>query len=143
MMRLIGSDFLFWSALHLARDQVIKMVLATPPELLARATPQEQARVDAMLDNILPVSLRAEGLRSDSAVGKHLSPSPLESIRAPTLVISARDDRYGTYASAQYTAGRIAGARFIGFDEGGHTWVGHDDEVRAAIVELLLPAARS
>ena len=31
MMRLIGSDFLFWAALHVARDQVIKVVLATPP----------------------------------------------------------------------------------------------------------------
>ena len=140
MMRLIGSDFLFWSALHLARDQVIKVVLATPPELLAHASPQERERVDAMLDNILPVSLRAEGLRSDTDVGKHLLPSPLETIRVPTLVISARDDRYGTYASAQYTAAGIAGAKFIGFDEGGHIWVGHDEEVCAAIVGLLLPA---
>ena len=142
MMRLIGSDFLFWSALHLTRDQVIKVVLATPPELVRHASLQERVRVDAMLDNILPVSLRAEGLRSDTAVGKHLSPSPLASIHVPTLVISARDDRYGTYASAQYTAGRIAGAKFIGFDEGGHVWVGHDDEVQAAIIALLLPLAQ-
>ncbi len=42
MMRLIGSDFLFWAALHVARDQVIKVVLATPPELLAAASPQER-----------------------------------------------------------------------------------------------------
>ena len=138
MMRLIGSDFLFWAALHVARDQVVKVVLATPPELLTTASPQERARVDAMLDNILPVSIRAEGLRSDTAMGKHLAPAPLESIRVPTLVISARDDRYGTYASAQYTAARIAGAKFIGFDEGGHAWVGHDDEVRAEIVKLLV-----
>ena len=142
MMRLIESDFLFWTTLHLARDKVIEVVLATPPELLAHAAPQERARVAAMLDNILPVSLRAEGLRSDTAVGKHLSPSPLETVRVPTLVISARDDRYGTYASAKYTAGLIPGARFIGFEEGGHVWVGHDDEVRAAIARLLLPAAR-
>ena len=47
-----------------------------------------------------------------------------------------------TYASAQYTAGRIAGAKFIGFDEGGHVWVGHDDEVQAAIIALLLPLAQ-
>ena len=139
MMRLIGSDFLFWAALHVARDQVTKVVLATPPELLTHATAQERMRIDAMLENILPVSLRAAGLRSDTAVGKRLTPSPLESIRLPTLVISARDDRYGTYASAQYTAGQIVGANFIGFDEGGHTWVGHDDEVRAAIVKLLVP----
>ena len=63
MMRLIGSDFLFWAALHVARDQVIKVVLATPPELLATASQQERSRVNAMLDNILPVSTRAEGLR--------------------------------------------------------------------------------
>jgi 2-hydroxy-6-oxonona-2,4-dienedioate hydrolase len=137
MMRLIGSDFLFWSALHVARTQLVKVVLATPPELLRTVSPQERARVNAMLDNILPVSVRAEGLRSDTAVGKNLGPAPLESIRAPTLVISARDDGYGTYASAQYTASRIAGAKFIGFDEGGHTWVGHDDEVQSEIVKLL------
>ena len=142
MMRLIGSDFLFWTALHVARDQVIKVVLATPPELLTAASPQERARVNAMLDNILPVSVRAEGLAHDTAVGKHLVPAPLESIRVPTLVISARDDRYGTYASAQYTAASIAGAKFIGFDEGGHTWVGHDDAVRAEIVKLLVPPVK-
>ena len=142
MMRLLGSDFLFWAALHVARDQVIKVVLATPPKLLMHASAPEKARIETMLAHILPVSLRAEGLRSDTAVGKQLSPAPLESIRVPTLVISVRDDGYGTYASAQYTASRIVGAKFIGFDEGGHTWVGHDDEVRAAIVKLLLPSAR-
>jgi 2-hydroxy-6-oxonona-2,4-dienedioate hydrolase len=137
MMRVIGSDFFFWSALRVARNQLIKVVLATPPELLLTASPQERARVNAMLDNILPVSIRAQGLRSDTAVGKDLRPAPLESIRAPTLVISARDDGYGTYASAQYTASRIAGAQFIGFDTGGHTWVGHNDEVQAEIVKLI------
>jgi 2-hydroxy-6-oxonona-2,4-dienedioate hydrolase len=137
MMRLIGSDVLFWAALHVARDQVLKVVLATPPELLATASPQERARVNAMLDNILPVSARAQGLRSDSSVGKHLAPSPLESVHVPTLIVSARDDGYGTYASAQYTASRIAGAKFIGFDHGGHVWVGHDEEVMAEILRLL------
>ena len=139
MMRLIGSDFLFWAGIHVARDQVIKVVLATPPALLKHASTAERARVNAMLDNILPVSARAAGLRADTAAGKHLAPASLESIRAPTLIISARDDRYGTFASAQYTASRITGATFRGFDQGGHTWVGHDDEVRSEIVKLLLP----
>ena len=142
MMQLVGSDFLFWAALHVARDQLIKVVLATPPELLPAASPQERARVNAMLDNILPVSARAEGLRSDTAVGKHLAPAPLESIHAPTLIVSARDDRYGTYASAEYTASRIAGATFVGFDRGGHTWVGYDDEVMSEIVKLVAPSGR-
>lgn len=141
LMRLIGSDFLFWAGLHVARDQVIKYVLATPPEQVASASHKERARVKAMLDNILPVSTRAQGLHDDSALGRNMVPYPLESIRAPTLVISTRDDGFGTYASAQYTASRIAGAKFVGFDEGGHTFVGHDDEIRAEIVKLLIPPA--
>ena len=142
LMDLVGSDLLFWAGLHVARDQLIKAVLATPPERVAAASPQERARVNAMLDNILPVSARAEGLRSDTAVGKNMQRMPLESIQAPTLIISTRDDGYGTYASAQYTASRIAGAKFIGFEAGGHTWVGHDDEIQAEIVKLLIPQAR-
>ena len=139
MMRMIGSDFLFWIALHVARDQLISLVLATPPVLLQAASAPERARVNAMLDNILPVSARAAGLKSDTAAGKHLKPAQLASVRAATLVISARDDGYGTYASAQYTASQIAGAKFIGFSAGGHTWVGHNDAVMGEIVTLLVP----
>jgi len=133
----IGSDFLFWSALHLALRQIVATVLATPPDLLETASASEQARIDAMVANILPVSSRAAGLRYDTAASKTVGPVDLNLVRAPTLIISARDDGYGTYASAAYTAGQIAGARFIGFETGGHTWVGHDDEVTAAILDLL------
>lgn len=99
--------------------------------------------MNAILDNVLSVALRAEGLRSDSAVGKHLTPSPLDTLGLPVLVFSARDDRYGTYASAAYTASQIPGAKFIGFDKGGHLLVGHNDEVMAAIVTRLNPLART
>jgi len=139
MMRMLGSDFLFWAAIHVAREQVVKVVLATPPELLAATSPLERARVNAMIENILPVSARAAGLRSDTAVGKHLEPAALETLDVPTLIVSARDDRYGTYASAAYTASRIPGARFLAFNQGGHTWVGHDEEVMAEIARLVLP----
>jgi pimeloyl-ACP methyl ester carboxylesterase len=60
----------------------------------------------------------------------------------PTLVVSARDDGFGTYAAAQYTASRIPGARFIGFDDGGHMLVGHDAEVQAEVLKLLVTATR-
>jgi 2-hydroxy-6-oxonona-2,4-dienedioate hydrolase len=139
IMAVIGSDFLFWAAIHVARERMIGNVLAAPPELLTDASPAERRRINAMLDDILPVSARAAGLRSDSAVGKHLMPAPLKMVRAPTVIISARDDGYGTYASAQYTAGQISGAKFIGFERGGHAWIGHDDEVMAAIVKLVVP----
>jgi 2-hydroxy-6-oxonona-2,4-dienedioate hydrolase len=139
LLSLIGSDFVYWSAMHAARDQVIARVLATPPALVGAASPAEQARVDAMIDSILPVSARTDGLRNETRIATHLQPYALEAIRAPTLLISARDDSYGTYASAEYTASRIANAKFIGFDQGGHLWVGHDDEVRARWPSMSSP----
>jgi 2-hydroxy-6-oxonona-2,4-dienedioate hydrolase len=142
LMRLIGSDFLFWAALHFARDQVIQYVLATPPAQVPNASPEERARINNILDHILPVSARAAGLRSDSVLGKSLGPSSLGSVRAPTLIISVRDDGFGTYASSEYTANQIKGARFVGFEQGGHVWVGHDNEVMAEIVKLLVLPAR-
>ena len=142
LMRLIDSDFLFWAGLHVARDQVIQYVLATPPEQVSAASPEERARVNAILDHIVPVSSRAAGLRSDSVLGKSLGPSPLDKVRAPTLVVSVRDDGFGTYASAEYTASQIKGARFVGFEHGGHVWVGHDDEIQKEILNLIFPKAK-
>jgi pimeloyl-ACP methyl ester carboxylesterase len=137
LLRLLGSDFLFWTALQVAREPLIRHVLATPPEQVASATEAERARVNDLAERILPVSSRAAGLRDDTRLGKRIGPYALESIRVPTLVVSARDDGFGTYAAAQYTAGRIPGAKFVGFDQGGHLLVGHDAAVRADIVGLL------
>ena len=137
LLRLLGSDFLFWSALQVARDQVIRHVLATPPALVAAASASERRRVNELADRILPVSARAAGLRDDTRLGKGLRPYALASIVAPTLVVSARDDGFGTYASAAYTASQIPRAAFLGFDQGGHLLVGHEDAVRSAVLTLL------
>lgn len=141
LLRLLGSDFLFWAALHAARAPLIRHVLATPPERVAAASEDERARVNDLADRILPVSSRAAGLRDDTRLGKRLGPYALEAIRAPTLVVSARDDGFGTYAAAQHTASRIAGAKFVGFDDGGHLLAGHGARVQAEVLELLGKAA--
>lgn len=137
LMRLLGSDFIFWSGLHLARESIIRHVLATPPELVAAASASERARIETLVDGILPVSTRAAGLRDDTKLGKRLGLYDLGAVRAPTLVISARDDGFGTYASAEYAASQIPGATFVGFEKGGHLLVGHDDEMRTRIVGLI------
>ena len=133
----LRSDFLFWTIRHAAPNLMFRAVLGTPPELVARAKPEERARVAAILDSILPVSERRLGLLNDARVTTHLERAPLESVAVPTLAISIADDLYGTYDSARYTAEHIPGARFVGYEEGGHVLVGHAAQVTTTIADFL------
>jgi 2-hydroxy-6-oxonona-2,4-dienedioate hydrolase len=112
-------------------------VLATPPEAYAAASTDERQRADAMLAQVQPVRKRRHGLLNDSRLTTGAARVALESIRAPTLCISARDDGFGTYESARYSCQHIPRARFLGFDSGGHLLLGHRAEVVAAVEALL------
>jgi pimeloyl-ACP methyl ester carboxylesterase len=136
----LRSDFLFWAATKLVPRTMIGTILGTPPALVANANSNEQARVARLLDHILPISPRRQGLMNDGAVISALSRYALESIQAPTLVLSAADDRYGTYDVARYTAAQIPGARFVGYASGGHILVGHHEEAMAEVAAFVKAA---
>jgi pimeloyl-ACP methyl ester carboxylesterase len=133
-------DFLFWAIRHVAPDLMIRGLLASPPELVARAEPAERMRVAAMLDSIFPVSERRVGLLNDAVVTTNLERYPLERITAPTLTIGVADDLFGTYDAARYTAEEIPGARFVGYPEGGHVFVGHEADVVGEIASFMRSA---
>jgi pimeloyl-ACP methyl ester carboxylesterase len=133
----LHSDFAFWAASKFASDTVIRGILATPPEDFRNASPEEQARVLEVLRNIEPISAREKGLKSDAAVAPSIPRYELEQIAAPTLVISAEDDLFGTFKGGRYTAEHIPGARFVGYPTGGHLLVGHGTEVRRELAEFL------
>lgn len=133
----LKSDFLFWAAPRLARDTVIRALLATPPAVVDSASADEQARVAQLLEQVLPVSPRRLGLINDAAVTSALPRYELERIAAPTLVVSAEDDLFGTFDGARYSAAHIPGARFIGYPSGGHLWVGHHRELMFELAAFL------
>jgi pimeloyl-ACP methyl ester carboxylesterase len=133
----LRSDLLFWAAIRVAPRTLVRTILATPSEVVDAADAGERARVDAILWNILPVSSRRLGLLNDALVTSTLERYELERIAAPTLAISAADDLYGTFDAARYTAEQIRSARFIGYQTGGHLWVGHAQDVTTAIADFL------
>jgi pimeloyl-ACP methyl ester carboxylesterase len=133
----IGSDLLYWMAVRGAPSLVVKTILGTPPEVLATASAEEQARVRALMLHILPLSERQPGLLNDGAIAASLTRYELERISTPTLVVSLEDDLYGTFESARYTAAHIRGAQFISYPSGGHVWVGHHDEILADLLAFL------
>ena len=82
-------------------------------------------------------SARRLGMLNDAAVTSSLPRYELERITAPTLVMSAADDLFGTFDGARYTAEHVPGARFIGYPSGGHLWIGHQQDVVAAIADFV------
>ncbi|MGY6707283.1 MAG: alpha/beta fold hydrolase [Rhizobiaceae bacterium] len=133
----LGSDFLFWSAMKSMPDTVIRTLLATDPALVAAASPAEQERVGRIIRGILPVSARARGLLNDARLAGNPAEMDLAAIAAPTLAISAEDDFYLTADAARHIAETVPGARLIVYPDGGHVWIGRDAEMFSAIDTFL------
>lgn len=133
----LRSDLLFWAALRLSEDRLIAALLATDPARVSAASAAEQARVRAILHGILPVSLRYRGLLNDARWAADPPDLPLSGIRAPTLAISAEDDRFGTAAAARHIGSTVPGAQALVLPDGGHVWVGHNDAVMGAADAFL------
>lgn len=134
----LRSDFLFWLGVTLTPDAMTRALLATEPRVVQAASPEERARVRQILDNIQPVSLRADGFINDAAQAASPSPMPLERIRTPTLAISCEDDLFGTADAARHIAASVSGARLVIYPDGGHVWAGRDAELWAE-VDAFLP----
>ncbi|RPH58841.1 MAG: alpha/beta hydrolase [Acidobacteria bacterium] len=133
----LQSDFLFWIMNKVARGPLIRIMLATPPSVVINAPPDEQTRIRQVLDHVLPISARRDGLLNEANVIPSLPRYDLERVNVPTLALSCADDLFGTYDGARYTADHIPGARFVGYPSGGHLWVGHQQEVTREITQFL------
>lgn len=129
-----GADFAWWAAEKIAPSVLIRFI-GVRPELVAAASKSEQDRVMDLVKSIEPLSERFAGVNIDSH--PDLRALPLETVTAPTLISSARDDLFNTLPAAEYAASKIPGAKLIVFETGGHLGVGHQKESRKAIRDFL------
>ncbi len=136
----LRSDFLFWAAIRAAPRAMIRTLLATPPGVVDAASAEERSRVRTMLEHVLPVSARRLGLENDAAITGRIGPYVLEEVAAPTLVVTAEDDLFGTLACARYTAARIPAARLVAYPTGGHLLAGRSGDELARVAAFLRDA---
>lgn len=132
-----GADFAWWAMERIAPSVLIRFI-GVPPEVLAAGSKADQARVMQIVRSIQPLSRRFPGINIDS--NPSLLRLPLEDIRAPTLIISARDDLFNTLPAAAFTAAAIPNAKLLVCERGGHLMVGRDREVRSEIAGFLASA---
>jgi pimeloyl-ACP methyl ester carboxylesterase len=139
VLRLIESsaDFLYWVAMRVARAAVVRF-LGVPPELEANAPEADRDRVTEVMRSVLPLSSRLRGISVDSSI--ELTAWPLERLRVPTLIVSAKDDLFGTLPGARFTAEHIPGAELKVLENGGHLMVGQSEQVRKWVSDFLQQA---
>jgi 2-hydroxy-6-oxonona-2,4-dienedioate hydrolase len=122
---ILASDFLFWAMTKVAPGFATRTLLATDPDIVAAAGPAEQARVQAILDGILPVTRRSEGLLNDA---RETGGAVLDygAIRVPTLAVALDDDLFDTDEGARMLAEIVPEAELVIYPSGGHVWVGRE-----------------
>ena len=136
-LTVLRSDFLFWLAIVTMPDFLTEALLATKPALVKAADRGEQERARHILESILPVSRRVDGLLNDARLAGNPAKMAIETISAPTLAVSYEDDGFGTAAAARYIGEHVPLARVHVFPDGGHIGIGHDAESFALIDSFL------
>lgn len=134
------SDFVAWAAFKLMPSMpggMVSMMLGTDSAVLRAADPSEKARVQQILDHLLPVSPRLAKMNFDIKTAVAHEPYPIEKIACPVLTISAEDDRFGTASRAKYIAATVPNGRTIIFPSGGHALVGHYADALREITSFL------
>lgn len=135
--RLLTSDSWFWLLSRTMPERLIGTLLATDPKLLRTVSRSERERAHMILREIMPVSARTRGMINDGHYSGSAAEINLAAVTAPTLIVSAEDDRFGTADTARIIADRIASSRLVIYPTGGHVWLDHDDDLADEIASFL------
>jgi pimeloyl-ACP methyl ester carboxylesterase len=134
---MFNSDFLTWLGLKAARlvpAWMDAMMLGTDARVVGAATADETARLEQVLDHLLPMTPRTAGMAFDIKTAAAPAPIALDRIACPVLAVSTEDDLYRTAARARQIAADVQHGKAVIYPTGGHALVGHFDEaLREAI----------
>ena len=111
------QDYRYWALTTAFRGRFLQLMGVTP-EVVATLTPGQRALADEVVDGMNPVSPRAAGVRFDNAA--RMPNERIAAVRAPTLILHAKDDTLQIFRNAEYAAATIPGARLEAFERGGH-----------------------
>ena len=129
-----SADFAYWLSARVARKPLLRF-FGVEPSLDANAPKEEREKITYIINDMLPISARAEGIRNDSET--ELPQSHLEDINTPTLIITAEDDLFNSLPGARYAAEHIPDAKLTVFKTGGHLLISHSEDVRNAVAAFL------
>jgi 2-hydroxy-6-oxonona-2,4-dienedioate hydrolase len=124
-------DFTYWSMSKFFRNQLMG-VIGADREVIAGLTPWQREQVEHFIEYMNPAAPRSAGAAFDNETP--LPGGRIAAIKAPVLIIHAKDDLLQLYHNAEFAASAIPGARLMSYETGGHILMAVEQEaIRAAV----------
>lgn len=130
-------DFRYWAVTTALRGRFLEL-MGVSRSVIAEMTPEQRALADEVIDHMNPVSQRARGVTFDNRAA--MPNERIAAVRAPTLILHARDDTLQLFRNARFAAATIPGARLVSFERGGHLLLAVEQARVRALVAAHLSA---
>jgi pimeloyl-ACP methyl ester carboxylesterase len=134
------QDVRYWAITHAFRHRFLE-IMGADDAVIRGLTREQRERVDQVIDFMNPVSQRSAGAAFDNEAA--LPNERIAAIRAPTLILHARDDTLQLYRNAEYAAATIPGARLVTFERGGHLLMVVEQSTLRGLIEQHVVAHAS
>jgi pimeloyl-ACP methyl ester carboxylesterase len=130
----VNRQFVMWALRALAPSTMARLVAAVPKGF---AMSSDDVRyVNEFIDTLFPMS--PEGYNFDLFVSNaDVTNYNLEAISVPTLIAHTKDDQLASHEASQRAAERIAGARFVSLESGGHLMLGQQKKGRDELADFF------
>jgi 2-hydroxy-6-oxonona-2,4-dienedioate hydrolase len=110
-------DVGYWAASRFMRGYLMRL-MGADDAVIAALTLEQRALVDRLIDEMNPAAPRHPGVVFDNRAA--LPGARIAAIRAPVLIVHARDDALQLFHNAEFAAAHIPRARLLAFERGGH-----------------------
>lgn len=94
------------------------------------------------INEILPINEKRDGIVFDSKVvntdmDKNFDQYDVESLKVPTIVFNAKDDKMAVYSRTKSSVERFPNCTFISFESGGHLMTGNENKINSELDKFI------
>jgi pimeloyl-ACP methyl ester carboxylesterase len=118
LFKVFLNDFVFWSLAQLIPKRLL-VALGVPLEVQKQLSPKEVAQLNAFLESIVPMGARRNGQLLEQQMSE-IDAIQIHHIRAPTLILHARDDTLVPFEHGMFSARNVPRSQLIPMEKGGH-----------------------
>lgn len=115
MTAIFQRDYRNWAVTTTFWTRFLELMGVTDA-VITGLTPEQRELADQVIDFMNPVSLRSAGVMFDNRAA--MPNERIAAIRAPTLILHAKDDTLQLYRNAEFAAATIPRARLVSFERG-------------------------